>query len=449
MRIKKAIALSLCVVIVLMCSGCSLNFFSVESLMSPPAQSGKNGEVEAAFKKLMSEKTIQLRTPMSGDYQTAFVLFDINSDGSEEAIVFYTDSSIDASVRMSFLECINETWVISSDIKGAGSGVYDVTFADMNNNGKYEILVGWSLYDSKASKIVSVYEVSDGDNGVFALNTIGTEYYNSKVVTDFNGDDKDDLVLIYLDDSGDVQKSYFRCFSLSENDSFVKYGDVKLDSHISQVSKIQFDTVSVSQRKSKRVFIDCIKNETSMFTEMLYWDLDELKPVREERNPSTNTLRSLKVSCCDIDGDGLLEIPSNTKLLGDEKLLTVKRGDMQYTFTMLEWLNTFGDKSEGNVRTLFNPIDLYLYRVTRVNEVTVYYDALKQSLKFCVWDSEEGLVKEELLSISFRTENDELEPDGKRLLATETGTYYYKITKHGKNFGITDEGVKSSFIIIN
>ncbi len=449
MRFKKFIATAMSFVVLLMCSGCSLNFFSVESLMSPPAQSGKNGEVEEAFKKLMSEKTIQLRTPMSGDYQTAFVLFDINSDGSEEAIVFYTDSSIDASVRLSFMECINDTWVISADIKGAGSGVYDVTFADMNNNGKYEILVGWSLYDSKASKIVSVYEVSDGDNGVFALNTIGTEYYNSKYVTDFNGDDKDDLVLIYLDDSGDVQKSYFRCFSLSDGGSFVKYGDVKLDSHISQVAKIQFDMISVDNRKSKRVFIDCIKNETSMFTEMLYWDLDELKPVRKERNPSTSTLRSSKVSCCDIDGDGLIEIPANTKLLGDEKLLTVKRGDMQYTFTMLEWLNTFGDKSEGNVRTLFNPIDLYLYRITRFNDVTVYYDTLKQSLKFCLWDSEEMLIKDELLSISFRTESDVIETKGKKLLNSELGTYYYEISNYGKDFGITDEGVKSSFIIIN
>lgn len=449
MKIKRIISLIVCIITVLLCSGCSLNFFSVESLMSPPAQSGKNGEVEEAFKKLMSEKTIQLRAPKSGDYQTAFVLFDINSDGSEEAIVFYTDSSIDASVRLSFMECINDTWVISADIKGAGSGVYDVTFADLNNNGKYEILVGWSLFDSEASKIVSVYEVADGEKGVFTLNTVGTEYYNSKYITDFNGDDKDDLVLICLDDSGAVQKSYFRCFSISDSGSFVKYGDVKLNSHISKVSKIQFDSVTVNSQKSKRIFIDCIKNEASMFTEMLYWDAENFKPVRAVRNSSSTTLRSSKVNCCDIDGDGLLEIPSNTKLNGDEKLLTTKRGDAQYTFTMLEWLNLYGDKSEGNVKTLFNPIEMYLYRVTRINEVTAYYDALNQALKFCIWDSDEELVKDELLSISFRTDNDEFEAKGKRLHSTESGTFYYEITDYGKNFGITDEGVKSSFIIIN
>lgn len=446
---KRIIAVLLCLAMILLCSGCSLNFFSVESLMSPPLQSGKNGEVEEAFKKLMTEKTIQLRTPQSGDYQTAFVLFDINGDSQEEAIVFYTDSAIDASVRMSFMECINDTWVISSDIKGAGSGVFDVSFSDMDNDGIYEILVGWSLFDTKTSKIVSVYEVSVGEKGVFTLNTLGNEYFNSKSLSDFNGDEKDDLVLVYLDDTGETQHSYFRCFSLSENNEFVKYSDVKLDSHISSVSKIQYDRVERAGEYCKRVFIDCIKTETSMFTEILYWDFKDLKTVRDIKNPVSNTLRSSKIYCRDIDGDGLLEIPSNTKLYGDDNLLTVKRTGTQFTFTMLEWLNCFGDKSEGSIKTLFNPVDSYLYRVTRANEITVYYDALVQALKFCLWDNEEELIKDELLSIAFRAENDESEVKGKKLLKTELGTFYYDVTPYGESFGITDEGVKSSFIIIN
>lgn len=448
MKVKKITAIVVAVVMLLFCSGCSLNFFSVESLMSPPAQSGRNGEVEAAFKKLMSEKSVQLRSPASGEYQTAFVLFDINSDGSEEAIVFYTDSSIDASVRMAFLECINDTWMISADIKGAGSGVYDVAFSDLNNNGYFEILVGWSLFDAKTSKVLSVYEITEGSKGLFTLNTLGNEYYNYKALTDFNGDDNEDIVLVYLDDSGEVPKSYFRCFTLSGNGQFVKYGDVNLDSNISFVSKIQFDNVSVNGNDCKRIFIDCVKNELSMFTEMLYWDTEGLKPVRKEKKPSSSSLRSSKVYCRDIDGDGLLEIPSNTTLLGDENLLTVKKLDVQYTFTMLEWLNCYGDKSEGSIKTLFNPIDLYLYRVSRADDITVYYDTLNEALKFCLWDKEEKLVKDELLSIYFREEKDDSNVNGKRLYKNESGTFYYEITSYGEDFGITDEGLKSSFIIV-
>ncbi len=449
MKLKKVISIVLCFAILLLSSGCSLNFFSVESLMNPPLQSGKNGEVQEAFKKLMAEKNIQLRTPQSGDYQTSFVLFDVNGDDQDEAIVFYTDSEIDTSVRMTFMECINDTWVISADVKGAGSGVFDVSFSDMDNDGIYEILVGWTLFDTKTAKIASIYEVAVGEKGVFTLNTLGNEYYNFKSITDFNGDERDDLVLVYLDDTGETQKSYFRCFSLSKNNEFVKYSDVKLDNHISSVSKIQYDTVHRGGEVCKRVFIDCIKTETSMFTEILYWDFENLKIVRDIKNPVTATLRSSKIYCRDIDGDGLLEIPSNTKLNGDENLLTLKRSSEQFTFTMLKWLNCVGDKSEGNIHTLFNPIDSYLYRVTRVNDVTVYYDSLGQALRFCLWDNEEELVKDELLSIAFRVENDEAEVKGKKLLKTELGTFYYDITHYGEDFGITDEGVKSSFIIIN
>lgn len=449
MKLKKAAAFLLAAVMILLCSGCSLDFFSVESLMSPPSQSGKNGEVEKAFKKLMTGKNIQLRTPQSGDYQTAFVLFDINGDGQDEAIVFYADSAIDTSVRMAFMECINDTWVISADLKGAGSSIYDVSFSDMDDNGICEILVGWSLFDTKTNKILSIYEVSAGEKGVFTLDTIANEYFNSMAITDFNGDGKDDLVIVYLDDTGAVQKSFFRCFSLSESNELVKYSDVKLDSHIGSVSKIQFDTISYKGDTYKRVFIDCIKTDSLMFTEMLYWDAKNVKPVKAIKNPVSSTPRSSKILCRDIDGDGLLEIPSNSVLQGDEKLLTVKISDTKYTFTMIRWLNSFGDKSDGNINTVFNPIDSYLYRVTQLNDITVYYDTLGQALRFCLWDDKEKTVKDELLSVSFREVKDETAVSGKKLLDSEMGTYYYEITSYGESYGITDEGVEASFILIN
>ncbi len=446
--IKKITALVCAAAMLLICSGCSLNFFSVESLMSPPTQSGKNGEVQKAFKKLMTGKNIQLKTPAKGDYQSAYVLFDINNDSVEEALVFYTDSTIDASVRMALLECINDTWVLSADVKGAGSGIYDVSFYDLNYDGKYEIFVGWSLFDNQTTKVVSVYDITPGETGIFTLNTLGNEYYNEKSYTDFNGDGKTDLVLVYLDDSAAVQKSYFRCFSLSENSEFVKYGEVRIDSSISSVAQIQSDTVNVDD-SVERIFIDCMKTDSTMFTEMIYWDSHRLKPVRGIKKPAETTLRSSRIYCRDIDGDGILEIPANTMLYGDEKALSVKISGVSYTFTMLKWLNTYGDKSEGNITTLFNPVDSYLYRITRNTEVTVRYDIYKQSLLFCKWDEAEKVIKDELFSITYRDNIDNEEELGDELYSADSGVYYYSVTSYGDDFGITDEGIKSSFIIIN
>lgn len=446
MKIRRIFSAVVAVVVMLFCSGCSLNFFSVESLMSAPAQSGKNGEVEAAFKKLMAEKSVQLCTPSSGDYQTSYVLFDVNGDSVEEAFVFYSEITVDTSVRMTMLECVNDTWVISADIKGAGSSVYEISFEDLNDDGVYEVFVGWSLYDSNTAKISSVFNIQKGENGVHQLNTLCTEYYNSKSFLDFNGDGSKDFVMVYLDDTGETQKSYFRCFSLSENGQLIKYGELKLSNAISQVSSVQWDTVSNSSGSFKRIFIDCLKTANTMFTEMIYWDAEASKPVRSNTKASTETLRSAKILCRDIDGDGILEIPVNSKLLGDEKNLSVKTKDDVYTFIMLEWLGVRGDRSEGNVFTVFNPLDSYLYRTTRQNEITVRYDLYRKAFLFCIWDEENQVIKDELLSVSYREVNDETEAEGEELYSSQSGVYYYKITPYGEKRGITDEGVMASFI---
>lgn len=449
MRFKRIIGLLCVICFIISSSGCSLNFFSVESLMKPPTQPGENGEVQKAFLKLMGDKNIQLKAPQNGEYQTAFILRDLNGDNSDEAIVFYTDSSVDATVRMSLLECVNDTWVICADIKGSGNGVQDVSFSDYDEDGSFEIFVGWSLFDSKSTKIVSVYGVALGKNGIYEMNTLGNEYYSTKSFIDVNGDNKKDLVLIYLDDTGETQRSFFRCFSVTDNNSFVKFSEIELSSNISSVSKIQTDTVTVNNKKSTRVFIDCLKTDNTLFTEFLYWDSMIISLVNGLEAADTTTTRNSKVFCRDIDGDGLIEIPANTKLCGDPNALTVKKEDGLYIFTMLKWSNVFGDKSEGNVHTVFNPIDMYLYRVVRIDEVTVKYDSQKRALSFRVWDEQEQMIKDVLFTIYYNS-NDEPQPRAiKPLYSSASGDkFYFELTDFGISFGVTEEGIKSSFIFI-
>ncbi len=448
MKFKRILGVLCVICFIISSSGCSLNFFSVESLMMPPTQSGENGEIQKAFLKLMGEKNIQLKAPITGEYQTAFILKDVNADGIDEAIVFYTDSSVDAVVRMSLLECVNDTWVICADIKGGGNAVQDVIFSDVDSKGRFEIYVGWSLFDSKTTKVVSIYGVSPGDNGVYALNTLGNEYYSTKNFIDVNGDDKKDLVLIYLDDTGETQKSFFRCFSVTDEKNFVKFGETELSASISSVSKIHMDTVLINNKNVTRLFIDCLKTDNTMFTEFVYWDSSVNSVVKGLEDADISTTRSSKLFCRDIDGDGLLEIPVNARLCGDPNALTVKTKDISYTFTMLQWVNVSGDKSEGNVHTIFNPIDSYLYRVTRIDEVTVKYDIYSKALSFRMWDEENQLITDELFSISFVPLKERTAEKGELLHSTSSGNFYYTLTEYGINFGITDEAIKSSFIII-
>ncbi len=445
MKFKKIVALVTTVTLLLFCSGCSFNFFSVESLLAPPVQSGKNGEVQEAFTTLMKDKKVQLKTPVSGDFQTAFVLFDINGDSVDEAFVFYTDASVESTVRMALLECVDDEWFISSDIKGAGSGIFDICFSDMDGDGLYEIFVSWSLFDSKITRIVSVYEPVAGNDGFYSLEAIGNEYCNNKSFVDFNGDLKNDLAVVYLDDTGEVQKSLLRLFSFSPERELVKYAEISLDSAITSVASIKSDIIKAGKDSYARLFIDCHKNEKMIFTEMVYWDIELLTPVRAYTEPATTTLRNYKVPCQDVDNDGNIEIPSITTLYGDEKQFSVTDYDEIYTFMLLDWINAKGDTNTERIQTLFNPLDSYLLKFPWNGVVSVRYDSVHNALLFCRWYESSATYGDELFSIAYRRDKEQ-DPYGEVLYETDDDVYYYDITEAGESFGITDEDLKSSFI---
>lgn len=443
---KKAFALVLCAVLLLVSfSGCSLNFFSVESLMAPPVQTGRNGEVQAAFKKYMNDKNVLLKTPAKGDFQTPYIFFDLNGDGQQEALVFYVDNTIDASVRFAILECINDTWVISAALTGAGNGVYDVAFNDMNNDGVFELFIGWSLFEAKTSRVVTVYSVNRGNNGVLALELLASEYYNAKSFVDFNNDGRSDLVLVFLDDSTGIQKSYMRNFSLSESGELVKYSEILINSAITSVAQIQYDTPA--DTGITRLFIDCLKSDTLVFTEVIYWNNSKLSAVRAFEDAGTATLRNAKLLSYDIDGDGLIEVPQPISLSGGETNLNFTIGDEAYSFSLLKWMNLVGDKSEGSVTTLFNPLNSYLFRFNWNSGVTVRYDKFRETLAFCEWSEEEAAVKDELFNISTRPSDAERPDYSDGIILSENGVaYYYGITDYGDEQGITADAVISSFI---
>ncbi len=446
MNIKKITALVMTVILVIMCSGCSLDFFSVESLLAPPVQSGKNGEVQKAFNTLMKDKKVQLKTPASGDYQTAFVLYDINSDGIDEAFVFYTDASVESTLRMALLECVDDEWIISSDIKGAGSGVFDISFNDLDGDGCTEIFVSWSLFDSKITRVVSVYEPIL-TNGAIALDSIGSEYCSTKSFLDFNGDSKNDLVVVYLDDTAETQKSVLRFFSLSPEKQLVKYSEINIDSSIASVESITSDVIKTRDKSYSRIFIDCLKSEKMMFTDMVYWDTETAKPVRAFAEPALTTVRNSKILCRDMDNDGNIEIPVVTTLKGDPKQFSLTDYDNVYTFTLLEWLDVKGDSNKDNIQTLYNPLEGYMLKFSWNGSISIRYDSVQTALLFCEWNESQKSYGEELFSIAYREVKDDA-PYGEVLYESDEGIYYYEITNEGADYGITEDVLVSSFIKI-
>ena len=450
MKLKKVLSVIIVTILLLSLSGCSLNFFSTETLLKPPALSGKSGEVQEAFNKLMSGKTFLLKTPTKGDYKSSFVLYNIDNDEDEEAIVFYTDSSTDTTVRVAVLDYVNRKWILVTDIKGSGSGVYDVAFPDLDGDKLPEIVISWSLFDTKLTKMLTVYKVSKLTDNSFNIETLANEYFNAKAFLDLNSNDINDLVIVYLDDAAEVQNSYFRAFSI-QNNAIVKFSEILLDSTITSVSAIHYDEVNLKNDSYSRVFMDCIKSDTSMFTEVVSWDFETLKAKREFSTPSKSTLRSVKLLSRDIDSDGKIEIPVNTNFFTGEKAVSVSLSGITYSFSMVEWKNVSDDKTSQNFKSVYNPIHSHLFNFPWSDDVTVNFDKIENQTNFCIFNTTTKEIHDILFSIRFIENNNKLARDIEDfedyiLFQSESGIFVYEITPYGENYGITDEFLKSSFI---
>lgn len=449
MKLKRILSIVLVVTMLLLTSGCSLNFFSTDSLLKPPALTGKSGEVQEAFNKLMSGKNFQLKTPSKGEYKSAFVLYDFDNDSEEEALVFYTDSSTDTSVRIAVLDCVKNTWILIDDINGSGSGVYDVTFPDLNGDNLPEIVVGWTLFDNKFTKMLTVYGVDCKNDNVLKIETLANEYFNSKAYIDLNSNGNPDLLLVYLDDSGEVQNSYFRAFSLEDGNVIVKFSELLLDSSITSVSAINYDYIILDDKEYTRVFIDCLKSDTSIFTEVISWDLLTSKAGRVIQDPAKTTLRSSKLLTCDIDNDGNFEIPVTTKFFSEKKESSIVISGVVYNFTMLEWENLEEDKSVNEIKTFYNPIHSYLFKFPWGDNLTVKFDKIENQTNYCIWNTSTNEIEDILFSIRFvEKDSDDVYGEEFILKSTNDGDFIYEITSYGESFGITDKTIKSSFIMI-
>ena len=74
-------------------SGCSLNF-SAETLLAPPKLSDEQTEIYNAL--TASAGRVDLRYPRTGEYRSAFVMHNLDSELSDEAIVFYESKTVAA-----------------------------------------------------------------------------------------------------------------------------------------------------------------------------------------------------------------------------------------------------------------------------------------------------------------------------------------------------------------
>ena len=378
---KKRIICAVLCVAMLFLSGCTGIVGTVDELLSPPRPSGELYFIQKALDDSVNEKYV-LKYPTSGDYRSAFVRKDINGDGETEAFAFYSTTSDNiVTMHVNLILKQNGVWKSVGDFKCVATGVDTVEFSDMDGDGVFEIVVGWSIYGS-VDKSVGVYTVK---NNLFAQRII--ESYTRFLCGDIDGDGRSDLFLTHIDSAN--QRAVAKLLKLTEKGA-EEIGNCEIDGNVTANST---PIVAKMLGGQTAIYVDAVKGD-GMITEILgIADGKMFNALAKEGGAAMATHRASTVSIMDIDGDGVYEIPTL-------ELMTQGGGigdDVYKTY----WYAYGSDYLALKCTTIMNYADGWYIEIPKKWEdrITVIRDTANRERIFMRIDEETGNSAEVILKI--------------------------------------------------
>ena len=439
---------------------------SPSEIIVPPGFYGETAEVQDAFEASLSannRNNITLKYPTDGEYRSAFVMNNLDSDSDEEVIVFYTLKSDESTVRMNVLDKIEDKWQSVYDEPGYGSEVISVVFDDLNKDGDTEIICSWSLYESQSSKVMTIHSAHTEKAKPIELKTLVSQSYSFSGLADFDSDGFDEILIIWTDSSNVsnvgavLPKTSAILLKMTEDDTISPLGQpVTMDSSVSAYGDMHLQTSKDSDRLI--AFLDAYKGEDTMITEVLWWDPVKYTLVAPLFDPvtlsNTATLRSPAVPASDIDDDGTIEIPvnwQNTALEQGPITPDDDSGSMQQVgkqVNLTTWMNVVQGGLVPKSYSFINCTAGYSFTVpNKTAESLVAYTT--DTGVMTIYTSTDGVAYDEPLFSLVMKKRDEI---------TEKDTYTFKrtsddyvvfgtLTGAGESFGFTNELINKSIVI--
>ncbi len=412
MRIKSLAVLLLALAMLLTGSACSGIDTDTDSVLHAPKLTGDMYNIQQAL-ELGTNRKYDLKYPRTGDYLTAFVLRDVDRDGHDEVFAFYSfQDDTEGNINMSMIDSTEDGWRITDTVTVQASGVESISFADLDGNGSQEVLVGWSLF-STIQQQLSVYGC-DGGSLVQRL----SRPYTTFVTADLMEVGFSQLLVVTLDSTEKTAEA--RLYQVPEGGA-EEEGNVSLDGNISG-----YLTPVVGKLASQRpaVYLDANKGTSSMITEIIYYmPLDTIStPVLSDENSDFSlmrtsplvspfhdnstrenniTARQAPLPMRDMDGDGVMEMPTMLELPGNQ----------QTKLYLSTWRNYNEEKfTEVCTAVMNDTYGYYLkYPAAWLGEdgihVTVSVSKEDSLYTFSTWDNEARIRTVDLLKLQvFTTE---------------------------------------------
>ena len=382
----------------LMLSGCTGVSFTVDTLLNAPKFTEEQSAIHQALIERVGEN-ITLKYPKNGDYRSAFVIADIDDEPTDEALVFYeyASSSGKNGLRVNILDKDEDgEWRSVKELAGGGTDIDRVVISSVGDSGDVDVLVGYQNLTSD-EKTLEIYSYTDGE-----FERIATDLYSVLEPIDINSDGSNEIITISKAiDSETGQSEVTASLLRTQNGEITKDAGIKMcDDTVSYV-KSQAGFIEGGRRA---LFVDGLDQDGNLMTEIVYYRYSSLQNPMEQRPDKLvpKCIRPAGYYSTDIDGDGIIEIPTTSPMIGYENAVTE---EMVYTTTWSSY-HDFYDLDE-EYSGYYSITDGYFFAFPKRwnSSVTVKKDSESGELVFYKFTGDINTSSEELLRIAVSAKN--------------------------------------------
>lgn len=448
MKLKNSfIFITLLFIIPLNLSGCNTKAFNAEDLMAPPKATGDKADIQNLIEK-ETGGNITLKYPKTGDYRFPIIVTDLLNDGHEEALAFYSmNNDSKPTTNVMLMNKIYNEWKVVSIFEDQGNDVDKVCFGDINEDGKQEIIIGWSSFKN-TKNLINAYSY-DG-NTASKMNLTGK--YTDFVILNLDKGSGDEIMLFTLSDINSPARA-----------ELIKYDNQKQGIHTIDVVEMDSDAIAYQELKVGKsdestlgVFIDEALTGNQMSTEFIYWDETKhalVNPLYNKKKFKNITFqRHDNAVSRDINNDGFIEIPVSYELPG------CAENNMDNLY-ISKWLKFSSKENSTNeiCKTVINPKEKYIFYLPDQwnNKVTVKLE--RGILTFSEWvinqnnTAAAGVSLLSIQTVSSDDANSIIENIGEhiKLNSNNKKSYIANISQKDNSLSLNEDEIIKRFVSYN
>ncbi len=363
--------------------GCS--FYSGDDLLLAPQPTENFVALQAQLRKIIDGGALYA-VPQSGQNRSTIQLVDFDSDGSDEAVAFFRDSSTASTFTVYVFKRLEEEYALMDSIGGHGLSVQSVEYPRLQADGRKGILITWGLEDGQTSALTLCGFDDEGRASVL----LNTDYINYRLC-DLTGDGCEQLLVI----GSDGAKVRSAVLYQYQDGRVAELGRAPVSHEAVSIVRMSAGWLANSV---PAVFVEERPDSGSgLMTDIFVYNSGQLRNITQntESGATSGNYRAMSVYATDIDGDHVTEVPRTVLMEG------------------------FGDPNEPDALYL---LDWYAYEAdgTPSFKRTTYHNVAEEwSFRFTEdWRSRVTAVKETVGGVSRTTFCEYIPGDANRPLVS-------------------------------